>query len=404
MIRKYIEFFRQPEVAKLLWVSFLSRLPIGMVGFSMLMLLRETLGNFAWAGLVSGVHFAALAASAPIVGRLVDVRGPRRILYVTAVVQPIALAGVLVSAHTGMPLAVVALCALVAGAFSSPVNSLTRTMWRLRFDNEGDRRTAFALDAVIIELDFTLGPAVVAVLLATHGATVAFAAAIAVIVFSVFVFIASPALDYFKRAEPVERHLFGPLTVPRFWVLLLVSLGFAASVGLLEVGYPASATAFVAPAFAGLLLSVNSFGSAAGGVLYGGLHLHMSIERQYAATLGLMSIPLFLHALVTPPWLFAIIAFFAGALIAPTIASQAVLVSRLAPPHYATEAFTWSMTFILTGLGLGMSLGGYIAETVGVRVAFLVAGAIAAAMSFAALVFLRDASVSRTPRASPAEP
>ena len=52
---------------------------------------------------------------------------------------------------------------------------------------------------------------------------------------------------------------------------------------------------------------------------------------------------------VASPVLFAIVAFFAGTLIAPSIASQSVLVSRLAPSHYATEAFTWSTTFIVAG-------------------------------------------------------
>ena len=35
--RKYVDFVRQPDVARLLVVALLSRMPIGMVGFSMLM-------------------------------------------------------------------------------------------------------------------------------------------------------------------------------------------------------------------------------------------------------------------------------------------------------------------------------------------------------------------------------
>lgn len=393
--RKYLDFLHQPNVARLLWISFLARLPIGMVGFSMLMFLRDAFGNFAFAGSVAGLHFAGIAASGPIVGRLIDRRGPRGLLIVTAVVQPLALVGVLISARLGLPLGVVAACAMVAGAFSSPINSLTRTMWRHRFDSEDDRRTAFALDAVTIEIDFTLGPAIIAFVLASFGSTVAFALAIGVIVFAVMVFMTSPALEYFKRGERAERRLLGPLTLPRFWLLLVVTFGFAMAIGLLEVGYPAFATAFVAPAFAGLLLSINSFGSAAGGMLYGGLHVRMSIERQYAVTLGIMAIPLYLHAVVDAPWLFAVVAFFAGALIAPSIASQAVLVSRLAPSHYATEAFTWSMAVILCGLGAGVSLGGYIVETAGVKTAFAAAGSIAGAMALVALLLGSGASAAR---------
>ena len=48
--------------------------------------------------------------------------------------------------------------------------------------------------------------------------------------------------------------------------------------------------------------------------------------------------------------LFATMAFLAGCLIAPALTAQTLLVTRLAPAKYATEAFTWSSTFIVTGL------------------------------------------------------
>ena len=70
--RKYVEFLRRPQVARLLLVAFASRMPIGMVGFSMLMFLREALGNFTLAGLAVGVNFVSMAIAAPIQGRIID--------------------------------------------------------------------------------------------------------------------------------------------------------------------------------------------------------------------------------------------------------------------------------------------------------------------------------------------
>ena len=75
----------------------------------------------------------------------------------------------------------------------------------------------------------------------------------------------------------------------------------------------------------------------------------------------------------------AFVAFLAGASIAPSIACQSVLVSRLAPAQYATEAFTWSSSFILLGLGAGMALGGWLIEASGPKSPFL-AGAFLMAM------------------------
>jgi MFS family permease len=383
--RKYVEFIRQPDVARLLLVALLTRMPVGMVGFAMLMFLRESLGNFALAGTAVGIHFIAIAAVAPVIGRIIDRHGARKPLLVTGIVQPLALVAILLSARMGLAFAFVAAAAALAGMFASPITTLTRTTWRHRFEREDDRRTAFALDAVMIELNFTVGPAIVATILATASATAAFATAIVAVVAAFLIFLSSPALRYFKKSEARERHMLGPLTEPRLLLVFVTTFGLTLAFGLLEVGYPAYATALAMPALAGVLLSINSIGSALGGAIFGGLRLKAPVERQYACVMAIMAIPLLLHALVSDTVAFAVVAFFAGASIAPSIAAQSVLVSRLAPAHYATEAFTWSSTFIVSGLGAGMALGGLLVETTGLRSAFATGSAVVATMALLAL-------------------
>ena len=384
-LEKYVAFIRQPDVAKLLLVALLSRMPVGMGGFALLMFLRENLGDYARAGTAVGVQLVALAAAAPIMGRLIDRVGGRIPLIVTGTLQPLALLSILWATLAHMPHAVILGCAALSGIFATPITTLTRTAWRHRFQSEDDRRTAFALDAVMIEINFTIGPAIIAAILATAGATVAFATVIGFVVASVFIFFFSPALRYFKRGEPVERHMLGPLTEPRLLLVFISTFGLTMAFGLIEVGYPAFGTALAAPALAGILLSVNSIGSAIGGAIFGGLHLKMRIERQLATTMGFMSIPLMLHALFQQPMVFGVVAFFCGLFIAPSIASQSVLVSRLAPAKYAAEAFTWSSCFIVSGLGAGMALGGLLVETTGLRSAFICGALITSAVSIVAL-------------------
>ena len=393
---KYLAFLRQPDVAALLAVALLARMPIGMVGFSMLMFLREGLGNFALAGSAVGAGFIAMAAAAPVQGRLIDRYGPRHVLRLTGIVQPLALLGVLASVQLDGGYAAAILFSVLSGAFASPITTLTRTLWRNRFEREEDRRVAFALDAVTIELNFTLGPAIVAAVLAAFGTTAAFTLSIAVVIGAFALYYSSRALGYFQQDRTAERHLLGPLTDGRLWLVFVATCGVTVCFGLMEVGYPAYATALGVPALAGVLLAVNSLGSALGGALYGGLHFKAPMERQFGWAMALMSIPLFVHALLQMPVAFAITAFFAGLLIAPTIAAQNVLVSRLAPAKYATEAFTWSSTFIVSGLGTGMALGGVLVESVGLRTNFAIGGAIVAAVALLALLAL-------TPGPAPAE-
>jgi MFS family permease len=395
ILRKYVEFIRQPDVGRLLLVALLTRMPVGMVGFSMLMFLRESMGNFALAGTAVGINFIAIAAAAPVQGRLIDRHGPRKLLLVTGLMQPLSLLAVLLSVKAGMPFAVVAVFAALAGLFASPITTLTRTLWRHRFDREEDRRTAFSLDAVAIEINFTLGPALIAVILATWNATAAFAVSIGAVIAAIAVFIASPATRYFKLETGVKRHLLGPLTEPRLWLVFVTTFGLTMGFGFMEVGYPAYGTALAMPALGGVLLAINSMGSAVGGAIYGGVHFKAPVERQFACALALMVVPLFLHAIVPTTFLFACVAFLAGALIAPSIAAQSVLVSRLAPSRYATEAFTWSSTFIVSGIGAGMAVGGAIVEAAGVRYAFATGATIVAAMALLALAITPQSAASQ---------
>ncbi|MGZ5102538.1 MAG: hypothetical protein ACXWBU_17400, partial [Usitatibacter sp.] len=75
--QRYVVFVREPDVARLLFVALLSRMPVGMGGFAMLVFLREALGNYALAGTAVGCQLIAMAVTAPIQGRIIDRYGAR---------------------------------------------------------------------------------------------------------------------------------------------------------------------------------------------------------------------------------------------------------------------------------------------------------------------------------------
>lgn len=382
---QYREFFRLPGVAGLVTVALVARMPFGMTGLAMLLYLREVLGSYALAGSVSGAYFVAMAVGSPVQGRLIDRSGPKPTLIVTGFLHPASLIAVLATAWHGAGLPAVISAAVCAGLFVSPANILTRTLWRSRFSSDQDRRRAFAIDSVTIELNLMVGPALVAAVVASVNAASAFGLAIAVTVASVITFIASPALRYLRPEKHGRRHILGPLAEPRLLVVFAATFGLAMSIGFLEIGYPGFATFLAAPALGGIFLSVSSLGSALGGALFGGLTVRTTIERQFAAIATLMIAPLLMHYFVEATAAFALVAFLAGALIAPAVACQSVLVSRLAPSHHATEAFTWSATFIVSGLGAGMAFGGWLIEAAGTKVPFLVGAIVMCAVALVAL-------------------
>ena len=58
---------------------------------------------------------------------------------------------------------------------------------------------------------------------------------------------------------------------------------------------------------------------------------------------------------------------------APALTVVMLLVSAYAPARYAAEAFTWSATFIVGGVGAGMAIGGQLVEDHGAVAAFALA-------------------------------
>jgi len=339
----------------------------------MLFLVRDFTGSFAIAGGTVGTYLAALACAAPALGRWIDRSGPRRPLLITGIVAPAALLMLGAIPALGLSDAWLFVFAAIAGAFAPPITVLTRTMWRHRFEDERNRRTAFALDTVLVELAFTLGPALTAVLLAVSSPLVAFGAALGFTAGAAPLFLMSPALKYWRNDPATERHLLGPLTEPRLLLVLATTFMLTFSFGLLEVGYPGFAVAAGMPALGGVLIAVNSLGSAAGGIAYGGVPLRAPVERQLPRFLVLMALPLIGQSVTTSPWLMAPLALLAGLLIAPALTVVMLLVSSYAPPRYATEAFTWSATFIVSGVGAGMAIGGQLVEGHGASAAFALA-------------------------------
>src|SRR5215475_11917020 len=174
-LTRYAAFFRLPDVPRLLAVVLVARMPVGMMSLALLMHLRELSGSFAFAGATVGTYLVAMACSAPIIGRIVDRRGPRGILIATGIVQPLALGLLLLGRPLQLPLAMLTPLTALAGAFAPPISTISRTLWRHRFDREEDRRTAFALDTVMIEFNFTVGPALIALVLLFGSATDALA-------------------------------------------------------------------------------------------------------------------------------------------------------------------------------------------------------------------------------------
>jgi MFS family permease len=369
-LKRYAAFFRLPDVVRMLAVVLVARMPIGMMSLALLMHLRALSGSFAFAGGAVGTYLVAMACAAPVIGRIVDQRGPRGVLIVLGIAQPVLLGLVLFAETLRLPLAAIATLVALTGAVAPPISTVSRTMWRHRFTDDEDRRTAFAIDTVMIEFNFTVGPALIALILLLATPRAALAVTWIFATCAVPMFLLSPAPRYFKVTRDVERHLLGPLSEPRLLLVYATTAALTFMFGMIEVGYPGFATGLGQPALGGALLAFCSIGSATGGFAYGGMHFSSPVERHLSRFMLAMVLPLALQAWVASTWLFAVLAFASGLLIAPSLTALTLLVTRRAPERYATEAFTWLTTCVVIGIGAGMAAAGLLVEAAGAWAAF----------------------------------
>jgi MFS family permease len=359
-LSRYTTLLELREVREVFAASLIGRLPIGVTGLAILLFVQTTLGSFAQAGAAAGFYLAGLSIVAPILGRLIDRFGPRGVLLATAVAFPSALVA-LVFAIERFGASAVALAA-IAGATFPPITVCTRTYFRQRLADELLLSTAYSLESVLIELIFILGPVLVAFFVAFARPSIAVYFAAACGFGGALLFVRSAAVRSWRIEKRTTPGLLGPLGERGFVPLVLVVLCFSAAFGFLEIGVTAYATERESGALAGVLLGLMSVGSAIGGLAYGSRSWHLPLVPQFSILLALMGAGLTLLSVSTPLAVFAFVGFGAGVVMAPVLIVQSMLVAKSVHAEHTAEAFTWSASALLAGVGLGLAAGGMLLE------------------------------------------
>lgn len=381
-LARYAALLEAREVRRLFLASVLGRLPIGVTGLSILILVQSASGSFSAGGAATACYVVGLALAAPALGRLIDRHGPRRILIGAAVIFPAALASLVAAVRDGALLSGLLFAAL-AGASFPPITVCMRTLLRQKFGHSDLLSAAYSLESVLIELIFIAGPMLVALLVSWVSPAAAVLTAGACGGLGTALFMRSPAMRRWRIEERAARSLLGPLGSPGFLPLIGVVLCYSTAFGLMEIGVTAYATEHGSASLAGVLLGLMSAGSAVGGIAYGSRNWRPPLTRQFALMLGLMACGLALLALPWQPFEFAALSVFAGVVMAPALIIQSVLVAKRARPEHTTEAFTWSTSALLAGIGAGLAAGGAMLDDLPSHAA-LAAGALTAFVGAAA--------------------
>jgi len=377
---RYRRVLSTPEVAPLMAAAYVARAPIGIDALAIVLFLRERTGSYAIAGAVAAAFAVGVGLGSPLAGRLVDRRGPRRVLVPLCLLHGVGLLGLVVLGTAGAPAGVLLADALLTGALIPPVSSVLRALWPTLLHAEpGLTSAAFALDGVFVELIFVVGPLIVA------GATLLIAPQ-AALVLSVML-VVSGTLGFVVR-EPVRAWLapegarpaglLGALAAPGLRTLVLTVVPFGFCFGAVEVTLPAFAEDEGARELAGLLLACWSLASAAGGLAYGARDRSGRLAAMYVRIALLLPLCFAPLAAATSIPLMAALLLPAGVVIAPLLSSGNQLVSDVVPPGFATEAYTWPITSLVIGIAAGNAVAGAVVEAADWRLSFAIAASVAA--------------------------
>ncbi|MEU5125095.1 MFS transporter [Streptomyces mobaraensis] len=358
----YREVLSRHAARHLLAAAGLARLSMGMVGLALVLSVREATGSFAAAGFAAGAFALTAGVLAAVRGRLIDLKGHRRGLWVLGAGYALVGCVLLVLVITAQnPVALIAASGML-GAVAPPVSAATRTAWADMVGRGPLLSTALSLDTVTEELLSLVGPVITGFLAATGSPVIALTVAIGLEALAVGLFpggsmrtAAAPTTTTGREGRRLHSSLrvliaAGPALVP----LLAVGIGF----GILDVAVPALALQHGGTASAGWMLALLPAGSTLGGLFYGHRTWSSPLAKRYRwlclmLAVGFAPLPLMAWEPSALPLLFV-----AGLVVAPTVVTCYLLVDEVTPDGRKTEAATWVSTFNNTGTAAGSALSG----------------------------------------------
>lgn len=383
MPNPYLHVLRTPHALPMVAAAFIGRLPLSMVGLGSVLLVQSQTGSYGLGGAVAAVGAVTTAFAGPVIGRLADTHAQRRVLLSVLAVFVVSGAAFLFSVRDGWPLWTVFVTAGLAGASIPPVASLIRVRWTHLLRGTPSLPTALAMESVVDEFVFIVGPVLVTFLSTTGHTTSGLVTAFGLATVGTLLF----AAQRHTEPPPAEHeHRRGPsaMRVRGLRVLFVVGAAVGAILGTLEIALVAFADQVNARPLSGVLIAALAAGSMAAGIGWGTVHWRVPLRRRLLGVLVLLTVLSLPLLLVHSIWLMLPFVVLAGVAVSPSLISSFTLAEVLVPRTAVTEAFTWIGTALALGVAVGASVAGKIVDSAGANAGFLVA-TVAAALAAGAV-------------------
>ncbi|QTT87924.1 MFS transporter [Pseudomonas chlororaphis] len=373
MANPYRELFKAPGSRAFVVAGMIARMPMSMTGIGLITMLAQLKGGYALAGAVAATFALATAFCAPQVSRMVDRFGQGRVLPIAAGLGGGALLALLLCTRLQAPHWTLFLFAALAGCMPS-IPAMIRARWTELYRGQPQLQTAYALESVLDEVCFILGPPLSVGLCVAAFPEAGPLAALLMLAIGVTALVAQRATE-----PPVHPHeaehdasIIRSLEL-QLLVLLMIAMGMI--VGVVDVVSVAFAQQQGQPAAASIVLSVYAIGSCLAGIAFGALKLNIPLPRLFmygGIATAVTTLPLLLASNIFG---LSLAVFVSGLFFAPTLIVAMALVENIVPPAKLTEGLTWLVTGVSIGVAIGAASSGWLVDAFGARSGFWVAQA-----------------------------
>lgn len=402
-LEPYRRVLAVPGFRSLALIALVARIPVTATSVTLTLYVVRDLGRgYTAAGAVGAAATIAAALAGPLFGRLIDRHGLRPALILGTVGEI-----VFWSTAPFLPYAGLLVFAAVAGLIRLPIFSITRQSISVLVP-ENQRRQAFALDSMGVELSFMIGPAL-ATLMVTgwSGRTTMLTLAVAMAAAGIALIILDPkvrtrdqekgpqsaaATAAREKPAPARAAWFGRQIMFQFAIVAAATLTLSGS----DIAIVARLRETDQLRWAGVVIAVWCAASLIGGFIFGLVRGQVS-PLILIGTMCLLTIPVGLgHG-----WMLLCLTLVpCGLFCAPSLAGSVNAVSSLAPERNRGEIMGWHGASMTLGTAVGAPLSGAVIDQTGPALGFAVVGTIGLLIIVLAALFVRGTNRRTADRGS----
>ncbi len=370
-----------PGIKLLMLIGMLARIPATAAGMAITLHVLTSLKlGYGEAGIAGALGMIGVGVGSPVLGRMVDKVGLRPVLIVTTAAQ-----AVYWTIAPQLNFTLLLALGFLNGVLSIPIFGVMR-QFMAALVPVAQRRSAFALDSIAVEMSYMIGPA------AAVAAVTAFNSHVTMIGVGIGLTAAGLALIVLNpptQSAEEEASAEGAAAIPRRrWItpalvtLLVITAATTFVLSATELSVVALLNNGGATQWTGLVIGIWCVYSIVGGFVYGAMRRAAS-PLLLVGVMGALTIPI---GLIGGGWWWLTLALIpCGVLCAPSLASTVDTVSKWVPAGVRGEAMGLHGAALTAGIAAGAPLAGAVIDAFGPAWGFAAAGGAGVLLALLAL-------------------